>query len=303
MGNGGILASVFILSLFFSSFFIAYFDIGFNGSTEIQTFELPNSLPSYFGAQNFKSGQYNTSIVSITGLGNTWAFFENEGMKHTSVSLLPYMNYFCIKDLEANSANTYINTYVVNNTIQKPYALVLRYTGTGFQNDLYIDDKGLHIPDYSSAFGIKIGDKEFISYPDADKIIYPKITTTYYEGWTDKDSSLTVNFNGNEYSFTNLNRMSYAESLIIRTIYYAGIYSQDEGTILESFNSENRITNPDTSINSNPLTLVSSLITSMLKLMVYSFPYDVIPLEFQVLLIAPQEFLILIGIAIFIREG
>jgi hypothetical protein len=303
MASGGLIAALFILSLFFSSFFISYFDIGFNGQSQVTPIQLPNSIPSYYTAQNYVTGQYNNSISRVTGIDNSWEFQNNIGMIHTSVSLVPYMNYFIITDLQPSANNNYINTYKINNAIKKPYTIILRYDSDFDENDIYIDNNGFHIPKYTTFFGMADGDIDFIPYPNALNIINPTIITTYHEGNINEDSTATINFNGQSFTFTKLNRMDYVISLIRRDYFYAGIRSNDVGTILVSFNSENVIVNPDTIKNTDALTLVSSLITSMIRLMSYTYPYDIIPLEFQALLIAPQEFMILIGIAIFIRQG
>ena len=305
MAKGLTVAAIFVLSLFLSSGLIAYFDVGFNSETNINTMNLPSSLPSYYGAQNFKSGQYNNSIVSITGIDNSWEFIPDEGMVHTSVSIWPYFNYFNIINLQPDSNNNYVNTYYINNEIKKPYGVVLRYTSFFDENDLFIDETGFHLREYTSIFGIVKRDRQFISYPDADKIERVKITTSYHEGGVNEDSLLTLDFNGNGYTFNDLNRRDYSISLIIRNVYYAGIFSYDEGTTLEAFESVNMITNPEYEAAKalDTLSLVSSMITSMLQLMTYTFPYNIIPLEWQVFLILPQQFMILIGIAVFIREG
>ena len=305
MAKGLTVAAIFVLSLFLSSGLIAYFDVGFNSETNINTMNLPSSLPSYYGAQNFKSGQYNNSIVSITGIDNSWEFIPEEGMVHTSVSILPYFNYFNIINLQPDSNNNYVNTYYINNEIKKPYGIVLRYTSFFDENDLFIDETGFHLREYTSIFGIVKRDRQFISYPNADKIERVKITTSYHEGGVNEDSLLTLDFNGNGYTFNDLNRRDYSISLIIRNVYYAGIFSYDEGTTLEAFESVNMITNPEYEAAKalDTLSLVSSMITSMLQLMTYTFPYNIIPLEWQVFLILPQQFMILIGIAVFIREG
>ena len=304
MAKGAVIMAVFILSLFFSAGLVAFFDVGFNGSTQITSLNLPLSLPSYFGPQNYLNGEYNSSINSITGIGNEWEFLAGEGMVHTSVSLIPSQNYFFITNLLPSSNNVYTNTYIINNDIQKPYGIVLRGTSNFDQNDIWIDETGFHIPSYSF-FGIKKGETDFISYPNVHLIEHPTIKTIYREGGVFEPSSCTILFNSEIFTFTKLNNQDLATSNIIRNIYFAGVYSSSVGTTLEFFNSENSIVNPDAKAltGSDPLTLVSSLIISVTKLISFTFPYDIIPLWLQVFIFLPQEFMIVVGLALFIREG
>jgi hypothetical protein len=305
MGNGAVIAGVFVLSLFFSTFFISYFDLGFNGSTEMHPYSLPNNLNSYFGAQNYQTGAFNNSVNKIDGLGNEWEYVTNIGMIHTFVSLIPSQNYFLIKNVQSDGNNNYDNIYVVNNSIGKPYKIVLRYVGSSNENDLLIDDSGIHVP-YYGIFGTISDFTSTVDYPNADKISPVTIQTSYHEGGANEDSYVSVTFDGNTYSYlkanpNSINIPNMVYQFLTGDNAYAGIASEYEGTTLVYFNTNNGILNPESTTNS--LVLVSSVIVTMLKLMTYTYPYSIIPIELQLLLIGPQEFGILIGMAIFIREG
>jgi hypothetical protein len=299
MGNGAIIVMVFILSLFFTSLSLSYFNTEFNGDTSVRTFTLPSNLDSYYGAQNFKNGSYNTSIVDIHGFYNNWEFKENIGMVHTSIGALN-TNYLYLDNIQP-AGNTITNYYTVNNSIQQDYTIVLRGTGSTDHNEIIVKEDGLHIPDYWQAFGIITGDAYFVSVPNANKIQRVTIKTTYYIGDENNNPSGTITFNGVTYNLQNLH--AKLDIPFTMKTYFGGISSSSIGTTLETFRSDNVIAEPTGGSITNTLQMVSSFISFSLDMLIYRLPESVLPMWAQILIIIPQEFMILVGIAMFVREG
>jgi hypothetical protein len=300
MGNGAVIILIFVLSLFFSSMAISYFNTELNGDISVKTITLPNSLDSYYGSQNYINGSYNTSISDIVGLYNNWVFQEYVGMVHTSIGLLN-TNYFLIDNIQKSSSNTVINTYKINNSIKQDYTIVLRYTGSSDENEIIVKSDGLHIPNYFQAFGINLGDSYFISLPNANQITDITIKTNYFDGDDNNDPSGTITFDGTEYTLQNLHVANIVGSNF--KTYYGGISSDSIGTTFVSFSSENVIKTTTGGSVVDTLKMIASFITFTFSMLTYSLPETILPLSIQVLVILPQEFMMMVGLAMFIRES
>ena len=149
---------------------------------------------------------------------------------------------------------------------------------------------GLSIP--KSYLGLVIsGDYWFTPLQDAN--LQDADIQTIYDG---KTNSLSFSFNGAVYNISSDNLPPLYGSQLN---YYEGITTIG-GYELTSISSDYL---PPAGSALNGLSIIIDLAWTMLKLATYTFPYEIIPLQFQILLILPQEFLIVIGVAMFIREG
>jgi len=308
MGNGGIIAGIFLLSLFFTSAFIGYFAYNLEGLNIENKIILPNSLASYSsgGYNDYSSCSFNITEYGFAGTWNTDPC-NNIGLYLISPSIVRE-SHITIPYIVPNSDNSIINTYQITNTPLSDYGIILRFDGgnEADNNILYINNDGLHIPSttwrlldpstWNNIFGG--ADKAFIPYANANQIKDNIITTTF----NDKDNSVIINFNGNTYSLYNLNP-DYHSSTGTYDI-YAGDVTNSAGFTLKSFTTSNSIsTTMFKPVVQDTLAQVSSLILAMLKVLTYSLPENIMPLWLQSLIIAPQEFMILLGVAMFIREG
>lgn len=299
MGEGGKIIATFVLSLFLTSVLIGYFNQEFNGDNSVNTITLPSSMASYYGAQNYITGSYNTSITEIIGLFNNWVYYPNIGMVHTTVGLLN-TNDFLIDNIQPSSNGRITNYYVINNSVKKDYTIILRYTGSYDSNEIIVKQDGLHIPKYFQAFGVIIGDNYFISIPNANQYTDVTIKTDYYNGDKDNAPSGSITFNNQVYQLQNLNKIA---GVISFKTYYGGISSSALGTTFVSFRSDNVIVTSTTASVTDALARTGSFIAFAFSLLTFSLPAHIMHPFVQILIILPQEFMILVGIAIFAREG
>lgn len=291
-------------SLFVSSFLISYFVLNMYG-VSVAGIALPDSLQSYSSSQNFTSGQYNLTTLSKTGNAG-WSYVPNVGMMLTSFGA--YKNYFLIDNVVKDSSNTVTNTYVINNSVGGDYTIVLRYTGGYDNNEFIVKNDGLYIPYYLAYFGIVTSEYKFASIPNANKIVHPTIKTIYRDGkqtcnWLGtcihtQEPYLSVNFNGQNFETTKL--MYPDNPANIYGVYYGGVKSDTLGFVFDSYVTTNLIQGGGTE-NTNTFAMVSSFINSMITMLTWRMSTDILPYNFQVLFFGTQEFLLLVGIAGFIR--
>jgi hypothetical protein len=304
MGNGAVIVMVFVLSLFFSSLAISYLNVEFNGDTSVKTINLPTRLDKYYGEQDYISGKFNASIVDLKGVFNNWEFVNNVGMVHTSVgSFLSFLtgNYLYLDTIQPTTSNTVTNYYVINNSIKKDFSIVLLGTGSDDHNELIIKQDGIHIPNYFQAFGIITGDAYFIPIANANQYEEVRLKTYYYIGDSDNIPSGSIIFNEVEYPLYNLHAKK--SSVIDFKTYYAGISSNDVGTTLETFRSDNTMSETSGGSVTDSLKAIASFLTFVISMLTYSLPENVLPLYLQVIVILPQEFMMFIGFIMVLREG
>lgn len=298
MGKGLLIVAIFTLSLFFTSLIVGYFATEAYGDTSVSTFTLPNSLESYYGAQDYQSGNFNSSITEIRGLFTNWEFQQNVGMVHTVNGLLD-TNYFLINNIQPDSNKHVKNYYVINNSVKEDFLIVLLYTNRGVgRTEIIVKRDGLHIPEYS-LFNYIIGDRQYIPLPNANQYEQVEIYTDFFIGDKDNLPSGTITFNGEAFNLVNIE----PDALKAYTNKYGGISSSTIGTTLVYFNSENRIGD----VTDNPyltgIDRTASFISFVFTLLIWSLPEHIMPAYLQMILIAPQEFMILVGAVMFIKEG
>jgi hypothetical protein len=284
MGSGGKIAAIFILSLFASTFFISYFDTALNGSTEVKTIDLPTSISGMTVTDSFLNSDCLTNLkrydivsgsysCSVNGLDLFYGVLRNK-QRTDIMQSGDFKNAYSIKYI--NGTSYYI--LVAEQATPIPTEIIIN-----------IDKGGIHIPNVF--LGI-ISTNDLWFYPITGINNIDATILTEYNG---KDNTLSINFNGAQYDIPSQNLPTFYGNQLQ---YYEGVATFGGYTLVSissSYLSSDSIM--------NGLSMVIGLLWKMLLLAGYSFPYEVIPLEFQVLLILPQEFLIVVGIAMFIREG
>lgn len=298
MGKGLIICAFFILSLFFSSLAVSFLAESKYGDTSVPTFKLPNSLESYYGAQDYQAGDYNSSISEIRGLFSEWQYQPNVGMVHTVNGVFD-TNYFLINNIQLDSNKRVKNHYIINNSVKQDFKIVLRYTNIGGKSEIVVKQDGFHVPDYT-LFDISFSDLMFIPYPNANQYETVIIDTEYFDGDKDNTPSGTFVFNGESFDLTNLPLRGNAYG-VMYTDKYGGVSSSTIGTTFVSFNSENRIGSPTDNPLLTGLDRVASFITFIFTMLIFSLPEHILPTYLQLLLIAPQEFMILLGLVMSIK--
>lgn len=286
---------LFFTSLLLSSLFVGYFALNMYG-INLDGIDMPNSIQSYSSEQNFSAGTYNTSTLEHTG-NVYWEWQDNVGM--VLVDYGAYKNYFLIDNINKNSGGIVKNYYTINNSVKGDYTIVLRYTGGYDTNEIQVKSDGFHIPTYMPVLGIQLGDVQFIPYSNANQITTANIETTYYDG--DKEGSKKPNcvmkFNGQSFTF---NDMFYDQESGTFARYYGGINGGKEGQAFFWFKTDNLISGAGAE-NTNTLAMISSIISMMLKVVLWGLPENIMPLFLQLLLIRTQEVGLLIAVADWIR--
>jgi hypothetical protein len=284
MGSGGKIAAIFILSLFVSTFFISFFQTGLYGYTDINNIELPLSINGISTTDDFTGSNCLLNIAHYEMIGLYSCV--SDGIELVTGTIRNKQK------IDTDKEGTFKNTYSIKYLNGTYYYIIIAQQATPIPTTIYLEvnQDGLHIP--VNYFGLFIhGDSWFSPLENAN--IEDSNIETDYNG---KTNSLTVNFNGNKYNISS----EYLPPLYGGQLnYYEGI-STIGGYKLESLTSNYL---PPTGSVLNGLSMVIDLIWRMLLLTTYSFPYDVIPLYIQIILISPQEFMIVVGLAMFLREG
>jgi hypothetical protein len=293
--NAAPLIIFFLISLFVSSTLIGYFVVEQYG-VKLDGVTLPESIASYSSEQNFSAGTYNTSTLSHTG-NVYWEWRDNIGMY--LVNYGAYKNYFLVDNINKDSSGMVTNYYIINNSVHGDYTIVLRYTGGYDSNEVEVKQDGFHFPSYSPVGGIKLQDIAFFPYPNANQIDVAKIKTIYYDGDKEGGKRPTVTFTFNDYTFTQKD-MFYDQETGTYARYYGGINGGKVGQVFNYFRTDNLISGAGAE-NTNTLAMISSVIATMLRVVVWVLPENIMPLFIQLLLIKTQEVGLLIAIADWIR--
>ena len=204
------------------------------------------------GCNNGASGSIGATLQAVTGNINGYLFVNNEGL---------------------DSDGNVVNTYVINNSVQQPYIILLRGTGSDDQNEIDVTSTGFSIPQFSILSSyllgmIQTGTDFNFNYPNADNIVNPTIQTVY----NDNTPSVTFYFNGvAEFTTSQLNSNGW-NPLGMFTHYYAGVGSNTPGFTLTSFNTNNQIF----VTSQNLMSGVTSFVTNILNVLDYGIPnsYD-----------------------------
>lgn len=268
---GGVLCML-LTALVISTFLISLFLQNTNSGTSINAINLPNGMNTYSSAQNFIDCSINSSTWS-KNIQSKW--FDVCGIGEVlSWVMSPRIGYLLLQNEVPDNNGNYDNTYIINNSVQQPYYIELRYTGSSDQNDIYIDDTGFHIPNYvlgNPLAGViyTSGDNYFYSYAGADLISNPTIRTVY----NDNTPSVSFYFNENLlFTTTNLNKNGI-NPLNFFTHYMGGVGSYTTGFTLQNYQTQNTIsTTPD-----NLLGSIVNFVSTYLSLLVFALPASLDP--------------------------
>jgi hypothetical protein len=288
MGSGGYIAGIFIISLFLTTFFISYFNEGFNGDNRVKIIDI-SSIQNKQGFAN-QTDFTSSCPLSVYDTTGSWSCDSN-GLNLVGAGGITYK----LKGQHTYDG-IYHSSYVLSN-VNSEYYIVVTDTASGNYLHVKVLPDGLHVP---SVFGGPIGLRFETGEAQFFPISNPYTSTITIETiYNINNNELTVIYNGISYVFdkdkvpdnmlmplgvTNTQGIVSTNSLTIKSMTYD--FKQVESEIQSVIDG---------------LTMTVNLAYSMAKLGVYSFPYDIIPLTLQVLLIAPQEFFIALGVAMFIR--
>ena len=283
MGNGGKIAAIFILSLFFTTLLISYFDTGFNGSSEVIIINLPLSFSEGNSYTDFKNS-CNISAYETTG---SWTCDAN-GITGNGDLRYP---------LEVKTQDgIYDNTYHITSH-SGDFTILVMDTKFGNRIRVKFTDNAIIIPDTISLplIGtVETGIKWQYPFDSANKDL------TIHTNYDSNYNNLNLDVNGQSWSLQN--GIDVPNTFVGELKWATGILSDGTVTVASiQTNYESRQTEIQTAMDG--LSLSIDLIWKMIALCTYRFPYDIIPLQYQFAIIFPQEFLILVGCAMFLREG
>jgi hypothetical protein len=285
-----------IFSLIFSSVSIAYFVTEMGINANIPQIVLPNELKSYNSEQDFLNGTFD--IGTLTKVSSaTWTYIEKVGYVLTGHSM-GGENYFYIMNINPDSTKTITNNYKINNSPLNDYSIVIKGNSGISNNEIIVRSDGFHIPTYFIT-GSYFGERDFIPYPNANKLQNVLIQTIYHEksfGGTE-DSTLTFKFNGNTYQTT----MNKDDTFLFfgGTQFYGGVNSKSLGFTLEYFKTGNTISG--TGEQKDALSMIADFIQTVLLILFWNLPESVLPLTLNILLIKTQLFGILTCIVVILR--
>lgn len=286
-----------VFSLMFTSASMSYYANSIYHNESVSSITFPTGAKSYPSEQNFATGQYNKSTWNMVG-SREFEVQENIGVVLILNDPIHTWSWLYLAN-QVKDSNGYItNTYYINNSVHGPYVIPLRYTGSSDQNEIRIDSDGFHIPNYvipSLGFNnpVPLGDLYFYPYANAKDIDYPTIKTVY----NDDIPSVTFYFN-NEELFTTYDLKTDGNWFNLFPRYYAGVASNTLGFTLVAFNTENSIQlSDDTSL----INMVLNFITTMLQIIVWTIPENILPLVLNIILIKTQLAGIIICLVIIAR--
>lgn len=308
------LAAALCFSLIFSSIALAYFSGAMGLNIGIVKIEPLTTLKSYSSEQNYIGGTFDLGTISRTGQ-TQWNYEEGVGLVLKVMS--GDLSTMYINNINPDSNGIVKNYYIINNSVKTSYAIILEGESGYASNYLAVTEDGLYtVP--TTILGAANGQLDFFPYANADKLEKVQIITEYKRGLKScplfstctivKQPSLKVNFNGVEYTTTNLN-IGEDESITARYGGIGGINTQigqwhlftSTGLTLESFRTDNIIAG--TGVKPDALTQIGSYISAVLAIIGWQVPSNVIPFELQVILIGSQEMALLGCVVVILRGG
>ena len=289
-----------VLILVIDSIFCSWFLIQWYGSSTITGISLPNTMQTFSSNQNFQTGQYNSSTFNVGG-NAYWTYVPNIGMVLTNLNTKYGIlwSWLIFNNIQPDSTGLIVNNYVINNTVDGPYVIPLRWTGGYDQNEIRVDSDGFHIPNYNTPSGVLLmtpiatSDLDFYPYQGADTVVNANIQTAY----NNVQNTVTFTFNGNSYSASNLK--SDANLFGVFQRYYGGVGSNTLGATVTSINTANSVY-----INQNAVGIaqVTGFFNTMEQIMLFGIPPVYLPSEINLICIRGPEVGILICIIILVVE-
>jgi hypothetical protein len=290
MAQGIVICAIFILSLFFSSLFVSYFASGFTGDNSIEVIDIEKLINSDIGF-NSKTDLTRTCNLSSYDLIGSWSCGATGLSLNGAGSLRVPFN-------DRNADGIYVNSYRIINPSGE-YKIIITDTKYGDYIHLKVLSDGLVIP---STIAIPlIGHYETgiaWNVPISNALMSDvTIKTTY----NINSNELTIVYNGESYIVPPMSiPPNYlAPSEVTNN---QGVISDNSLTISSLSNSFTPV-KTETSTALDGLAMTLNLAYSMSLLVTFRFPYHIIPVFYQVILILPQELMILVGAALFARQG
>jgi len=265
--------------------------------------ELPTQkdVKTYSSEQSFIDCTANKSTF-VRQTAGTWEYICGLGMRF--VAGHGAFSYLLVDNVQKDSTSLYQNEYWINNTATNilgthgDYVIILRYTGGGDQNEIQVKSDGFHIPQYFLTTTIWTGDSYFYPYPNANQITAVHIKTIY----NDNTPLVDFYFNDNKiFTTTQLNSDKNIVNLFGR--FYGGVASFTPGFILEDFQTQGAIISGLSSNIGDSLNSLTGILTMILKISVWSFPADILPLPFVIIFVNLPEAGIVICVVVIIIRG
>jgi hypothetical protein len=290
MAQGIVIAAIFILSLFLSSLFVSYFNTGFNGDESVEIIDIEGLINTDIGfnTQTDLVRDCNLTSYELTG---SWSCGAS-GLDLTGSGTLKTP--FNVK----NTDGIYSNSYRILNP-QGDYTIIVTDTRYGDYIHIKVNSNGLLIPKTIAIPILGHYENGIAWQVDISGALKPDVTikTVYNINTND----LTITYDGVSYVVPPMdippNYLAPAE-----VAWNQGVLSDYSLTIASLSNSFSPV-KTETSSALDGLAMTLNLGYSMLLLCTYRFPYEVIPLFYQIVLILPQELMIVVGIALFARQG
>ena len=287
-----------IFSLIFSSVTIAYFAKEMNMGITIQGIALPQELRSYNSEQDFMNGTYDIATLNKISSA-TWTYVNDVGIILTGLSIGGLNNYMYIMNINKDATGDIINNYRINNTPLNDYVIVIKGNAGISNNEIIVKQDGFHIPTFMLGFDGYAGERAFIPYPNANKIQKVTIQTIYHEEkfGSANDATLKFTFNGEQF----LTTMNKEDTFLFfgGTQYYGGVNSGSLDFTLEYFKTNNEI--KGTGVQRDALSQIADFIYTVLLILTWTLPEEILPLTLNLLLIKTQLFGILTCIIVLIR--
>ena len=280
-----------LFSLIFSSVGIAYFvqEMGLNEN--IPQIILPNEVGGFNQYQNFESGAYNSTLYRTTN-GGTWKSINGIGIildTVTSGSML------IVNGLDSNKG-IITNEYVINNSVEGDYQVILYYSGGLDQNILDVTDSGFYI---TNGRPYILGYRDYIPYVWARKFSPVTITTTYDKSTHTATWALnhnpTTTFSSNKLAVEDINYFGIFPRA------YGGVGSYTVGFALKSYNSAQQFADTANLLTDSWLFKVGEFLKTVLLIVAWTLPESVLPLTLNILLIKTQTVGLLVCIIIIMR--
>lgn len=298
-GNSGFVIGAF-LSLFFSAFLISYFLISICGIGTV-SHEVPLIGTQFNSEQDFTTNEVNQTLIKYN-TGSDYSFVSGIGyVLQGGVTYLGSASHLYISGI-SDSENIISNTYYINNSatnlagLHGDYGITIRDTGSGSQIDILIQGNGFSLPNYVTApivGKLYVGEKQLISYPNANQVVSPVITTQFNKA----EKILSITFNGDTYNFDSGNIPDDDNVYGLFGRYYAGVFSEQQGFTLMKFDSGNGLSNLDTSF----IGLMTNIVTTMFTLIVWNVDPKYLPWELNILLLKTQDLILFISVVIAAR--
>jgi hypothetical protein len=279
MASNASLTAILFCSLIFSSFAVSYFVVEMGISEKIPQIAIPLPEGNFKQSQNFlSSSSYQAQTFKSL---DEWDYINGVGLENNEDN-----SYLLVKNLNFDANDIIQNRYVINNSLQNDYGIVISYTGGKDQNILFVQHDGFHI---RNVYGSSLlnNDYVFIPYIDANKFSSPIITTTYNKKTHILDWTL------NSASFRTTVIPEDANPFGVFERYYGGVTAFiPHSLVLQEFSSSNGLSSGGSSTDG--LAMLSDFFSVAITVLLWTLPESIFPLILNIILIKTQ----LIGLLI-----